>query len=296
MDKEFEASVAYYKKNFDELEKEIKTRENGIIMLENTLSEADEKNTDTENKTLIIKAIEEEREKYEFLSEIKRVIEVETSKDTPKVSQEDIELLEKIHNFEENTVVKEKNAPTKKDREAVLDNWYSINSLRNNGYNLTNSIRQPILDYCFIVELPELFDTKPNEINHIYYKLPEKCCLFSKRGTIDVSVRESVNTKQMENALKNRGKHIYGEIRLVKIDTQGRYLYTMVFTGLKFEGFEDNCYSYGTEEPHGLYLRFKYKEVKYVTDKTNETAAEKNNTKEAGKKKDNAAKDKQTAS
>ena len=114
--------------------------------------------------------------------------------------------------------------------------------------------------------------------------MPKKGFLRRKRGFIDVSIRESANTKQLENILKNNGKHIYDEIRLIKVDSNGKYQYTLVFTGLKLERFDDDCYSYDSNETHGLYLHFKYKKVEYVTDRKDETTGKKDNNNKKGNK------------
>lgn len=275
MDKEFEESVAHYKEHFDDLEKEIKVIGNGIIMLEKTLSETEEKGN-VEQVAMITRALGEERGKLEYLEEIRRVIDVEYY-NKPKVSQEDIEMLEKIHDIEETDKAKKETDPTWMDKDIILSNWHTIDFLSKNGFEATNSIRQPLFAYGFLVKLPDIFETRENEIMTFYYKLPKKRFLFRKRGSIAVCIRESKNTRQFENMLKNIGKHIYDEIRLIRVDNSGKYQYTLVFTGLKLEQFDEGYFSYEGMEPKSLYLSFKYRKVEYVTDREDETADKKDN-------------------
>lgn len=280
MDNVFEQDVAKYKANFDVLENEIKTRTNGILMLEKTLKEAEEKGVDDEQKHLIFNAIEEERDKYDYLEEIKRTIETEKSEEAKikyRVSEEDKEFIQKIHDIEVNPVKEKKENPIREDLDIIFEGWHSTNSLMTNGIECTNSVRHPVLDYCFLVKLPDILNTRVNEVTQFFYTLPERHFL-KKYGMIDVSVRESVNSGQLINALKNRGKDIYGQIRFVKTDTTGEYQYTLIFTGLKLENITDDCYSYNTQEPHKIHLQFKYKKVDYLTKETANEATTKKDT------------------
>lgn len=269
----------YYTNDREQLTKDIKTFENSVSMLQTTKDEMSKKGADEETITLVIKEIEEVKEKLSVLKDIEKILNIEDDNIMKiKVTNVDRELIEKIHNIESKNMESHEKNMLSLDEVIVLENWSSVNSFLKNGYEKTYSARNPVLNYCFLVKLPDILDIKSNEITGFRYMLPYRTNGLFKRlrkyGDVDVTFRESVGSNQMMELVKNTGKNIYGEIRLITTDRCGKYQHTLVFSDLILKEYRDFGYTYSNEDSHVLCLHFKFRKIEYI-DKTADEATTK---------------------
>lgn len=296
----FNDDVSYYSRNKIKLQDEIRECVNEIIALETTMEKNKEIGAeDNESDNLIEDKVAKLKERATYLKEIRETIRMEEeTKYKVKMSEKDKELLQKIHDIEDN---QEENVDEQdnEDRMIILSEWSTVKSLMKNGINKTYSLREYFLNHYFLVKLPDIFNIRPSEIVSFDYTIPQgkKIGLFKKRGEISVIFRETIGYGQISSIYKNLGRNIYDKIRLIKIDKDGKHQYTIVFSGLKLTNFYDGNYAYENETEHEIIMHLTYKNIEYVDavnvsgHKVYETTTEEKHSNKTDKKEDDTKKE-----
>lgn len=170
----------------------------------------------------------------------------------PKVSETDKKILQIIHDIEETPYTKDE-IETNEDKNFVRDNRHSVRRLQEFGLENTYQIRPPMHCNCFLVELPESYDTVPNEVIRFWYNPEGKC--------IGATIRESADKKQLEGIWSNAGKKTKDSIILYRLDKELNLVAKIIFKNIKLVSYQEREYNFSDSSVHEIYLNFKYKKA-----------------------------------